>query len=33
MVFFQSDRKIDVEALRNVFDAAAWDYKKSKDGS
>ncbi|MDP2313251.1 MAG: DUF697 domain-containing protein [Pseudomonadota bacterium] len=29
--FFQSDRKLDGDALRTVFDAAAWDYKRRRE--
>ncbi len=29
--FFQSDRKLDGEALRTIFDAAAWDYKSRRE--
>jgi len=31
--YFQSDRKVDVETLRTVFDAAAWSYKKQTEGA
>jgi GTP-binding protein Era len=29
--YFQSDRKLDGDALRTVFDAAAWEYRRRKD--
>lgn len=29
--YFQSDRKLDGDALRAIFDAAAWDYKRRRD--
>lgn len=29
--FFQSDRKLDGDALRTVFDAAAWEYKRRRE--
>jgi GTP-binding protein Era len=33
VAFFQSGRKVDGDTLRQVFDAAAWEYKRRRDSA